>query len=89
MNINIKQLNSQEPNFLQDLKNLTTFELSEDFQIENTVREIIQNVRNNGDSAVLSYTQKFDNLQNINNLSQLQKTPTELDQAITKDPQEK
>ena len=89
MNINIKQLNSQEPNFLQDLKNLTTFELSEDFQIENTVREIIQNVRNNGDSAVLSYTQKFDNLQNINNLSQLQITPTELDQAISKVPQEK
>ncbi|MGN1034839.1 MAG: histidinol dehydrogenase, partial [Rhodocyclaceae bacterium] len=89
MNINIKQLNSQEQNFLQDLKNLTTFELSEDFQIENTVREIIQNVRNNGDSAVLSYTQKFDNLQNINNLSQLQITPTELDQAISKVPQEK
>lgn len=53
-------LNSQDSNFNQALDQLLAFETVTDAQLIATVDDIINQVRQNGDAAVLALTQKFD-----------------------------
>ncbi len=59
----IKKLQIGDARFWQLLEDLLAWESVSDYNVENTVREIIADVRKRGDEAVLDYTRKFDRLQ--------------------------
>lgn len=56
----INRLNSKQADFQQKLKALLAFEESQDDAIETAVARILQEVKTQGDAAVLAYTQQFD-----------------------------
>jgi histidinol dehydrogenase len=58
----IRRLSSRDPEFLATLDALLAFDNSTDAAIEQTVAEILANVRTVGDGAVLDYTRRFDHL---------------------------
>lgn len=57
-----RRMNSRDPEFLSALDSLLAFDDSTDEAIERTVAEILMQVRNLGDGAVLEYTRRFDHL---------------------------
>lgn len=61
MPLQIKLLNSDSQTFKSELHQLLAFETVTDATLIKTVDDIIDNVRQNGDTCVLEYTQKFDN----------------------------
>ncbi|MHB1358863.1 MAG: histidinol dehydrogenase [Rhodocyclaceae bacterium] len=58
----IRRLSSRDPAFLSTLDKLLAFDNSTDAAIEQTVAEVLANVRQQGDAAVLDYTRRFDRL---------------------------
>lgn len=62
MSVVIRQLNSTESDFHQKLMAVLAFEASEDEAIDRVAADIIAQVRQRGDSALLDYTNKFDRL---------------------------
>ncbi|WP_066805660.1 histidinol dehydrogenase [Moraxella oblonga] len=58
---NLAILNSQDIDFQQQLAKLLAFETVTDKNLVETVDNIIAEVRNGGDEAILALTQKFDN----------------------------
>lgn len=54
------KLSSSAPNFLADLRALLSKRYAKETDVSATVRDIIANVRADGDSALIDYTQKFD-----------------------------
>ena len=59
----MRRLSSRDPDFLATLDKLLAFDNSTDVAIENTVADILANVRRQGDPAVLDYTRRFDRLE--------------------------
>ena len=62
MSQTIRRLSSRDPEFLSTLDALLAFDNGTDAAIEQTVAEILANVRTVGDAAVLDYTRRFDKL---------------------------
>ncbi|MDH5435773.1 MAG: histidinol dehydrogenase, partial [Gammaproteobacteria bacterium] len=60
--LSIKQLNSKDKNFWQQLDALHAWEGVSDETVNATVREILKAVRARGDDAVLEYTNRFDRM---------------------------
>jgi histidinol dehydrogenase len=60
MTIQIRKLDSTQPDFPQRLKTLLAFEASTDEAIETAVAAILDDVKHRGDAAVLEYTNRFD-----------------------------
>jgi len=58
--LNIKRLNSNDSNFQQQLDDLLAWESVSDTAVFNTVMEILDAVKSNGDDAVIEYTNRFD-----------------------------
>jgi histidinol dehydrogenase len=58
----IRRLSSRDAGFAATLDDLLHFDHTTDDAIEQTVVEILRNVRSNGDAAVLEYTRRFDQL---------------------------
>lgn len=58
----IRRMSSRDPEFLATLDALLAFDNSTDEAIEQTVAEVLSNVRTVGDAAVLDYTCRFDKL---------------------------
>ncbi|MDM8568788.1 histidinol dehydrogenase [Thiotrichales bacterium HSG1] len=61
--LNILQLTTSDTNFWTKLDSLLDWDATTDVKILQTVREILQNVKRNGDDALLEYTNKFDRRQ--------------------------
>lgn len=59
----MKHLNTQDQTFQADLSRLLDRDTSDDRAVEQTVREIIDAIRLDGDTALLYYCQKFDRLE--------------------------
>jgi histidinol dehydrogenase len=59
----VRKLSTRDPDFLRTLDALLAFESSQDDRIEAAVAEILANVRNTGDVAVLEYTRRFDHVE--------------------------
>jgi len=57
--IQIKKLNTKDPNFKDQLNKLIFFEAEDNIQIEKTVAEILSDVKKRGDQAVIEYTKKI------------------------------
>ncbi|MFP5391156.1 MAG: histidinol dehydrogenase [Gammaproteobacteria bacterium] len=62
MSLQIRKLDSTQPDFQQRLKSLLAFEAETDDAIESAVAKILHAVKTHGDRAVLEYTNKFDRL---------------------------
>jgi len=60
--INIKQLNSSDSDFQQRLDALLAWESVSDEAVSDTVKEILADVKKNGDQAVIDYSCRFDRL---------------------------
>lgn len=59
----INRLNSKDIDFQKKLNHLLAFESSQDEAIENAVAKILQEVKQQGDVAVVAYSQQFDKVQ--------------------------
>ena len=56
----IKTLKLADSNFYQSLENALSFNEEDNSQIQQTVKDIVQAVKANGDQALLEFTEKFD-----------------------------
>lgn len=56
----INRLNSRDQGFDEQLTQLLAYDEAQDSQIESAVSEILANVRERGDAAVVEYSRKFD-----------------------------
>ena len=71
MPIIIKKLTTQSPNFNQQLAELLAWNETDDLDIQQRVLAILADVRNNGDEAVINYSNRFDH-RNISDASELE-----------------
>ncbi len=62
MSVQIRQLDSTDPEFREKLMAVLAFEAAEDEAIDRAAATIIADVKARGDAAVLDYTNKFDRL---------------------------
>ena len=62
MSVEIRQLDSSDKDFREQLMAVLAFEASEDEAIDRAAASILADVRQRGDAAVLDYTNKFDRL---------------------------
>ncbi len=86
--LTLKQLNSQEPQFWQNLEALLAWDSVADEKVLLTVRDIIKQVRSRGDEAVVEYTRQFDR-RTINSMEELTVNSDRVQQALsTIDPQQ-
>ena len=85
--MDIKRLKSTDNKFLSELKNLLTLDSSDNEEIVKTTRNIINEVKKNGDKAVLEFTKKFDNLA-TNSLQSLEIEKDDLLKAYDNIPKE-
>ena len=60
MSLQIRKLDSAQPDFKQRLDTLLAFEASTDEAIEQSVASILHEVKTRGDAAVIEYTNRFD-----------------------------
>ena len=67
----IKTLKLAESNFYQSLENALSFDEEDNSQIQQTVKDIVQAVKANGDQALLEFTKKFDKV-DLDNPSDLE-----------------
>ncbi len=58
----MKKLNYADSNFHAELDQLLAWESVSNESVQSTVREVIQNIRQRGDAALVEYTNKFDRL---------------------------
>ena len=68
--VTIKSLNSNDTGFLDELNQLLAFDSSTDQQVKQTVETILNDVKKEGDKAVVEYTNRFDRMQ-ANGISDL------------------
>ena len=83
----IRRLSTIEPTFDADLKALLAFETAQDDSIDVVVANILKNVKNRGDAAVLEYTNRFDKT-SASHLSELEISQAELHAALNSLPAE-
>ncbi len=58
----IRRMNAAEPGFAAALDALLAYDAGTDGRVDAAVTEILSAVRSQGDAAVLSYTNRFDQL---------------------------
>ena len=79
--MNIRRFATTDQDFDQKLKALLAFETAQDDSIDNVVADILRNVKQRGDQAVLEYTRKFDRL-DVADMQVLELSRAELQQAL-------
>ena len=83
--MNIKSLNAQSDNFWAELDALLAWESVSDEKVLAVVNDIIKNVRQRGDDAVVEYTNRFDRMQ-VTSIQQLELSQEKLRQALQRIP---
>jgi histidinol dehydrogenase len=78
--MNIKLIKFGSNDFYKSLKHSLAFNEDDNSEIQAVVNSIIKDIKNNGDSALLSYTKKFDHLES-KSLSELELTKESLKEA--------
>ncbi len=78
----IRRLSTIEPAFDADLKALLAFETAQDDSVDIVVANILKDVKNRGDAAVLEYTNRFDKT-SASHLSELEISQAELQAALS------
>ncbi|MES2758811.1 MAG: histidinol dehydrogenase [Pseudomonadota bacterium] len=86
MSIQIRKLDSTQPDFKHKLDTLLAFDASTDDAIESAVAAILADVKARGDAAVLEYTNKFDRI-SAAGMAEFDIGQAELDAALEALPQ--
>jgi histidinol dehydrogenase len=79
--IAIKRLSSTDADFNERLDALLAFEAAQDACVEQTVADILSDVKARGDAAVIEYTRRFDAL-SAHSMAELERSQSELQQAL-------
>ena len=87
MMLTISRLNTAEAGFWQKLEDSLAWEAVSDDKVHNTVRDIIADVRQRGDAAVIDYTRRFDSL-SVSSLQECLVSAEELQLALNRIPVE-
>jgi len=83
----MKQLNSKDKHFWSDLDQLLAWDSVSDQGVFDTVNGILQDVKSNGDSAVIEFTNKFDRM-SAKSMQELEISKERLQQALENIPVE-
>ncbi len=81
--LNIRRLSTQDVGFAAALDALLAFETAQDTSIDNTVADILAQVKQRGDAAVLEYTARFDRL-TVQSMADLELPKDRLEDAFNK-----
>ena len=79
----IKTLSSSENNFKSQLKSILHVDSASNDEIIKVVNAIVDEVKNNGDKALLEFTNKIDGV-NVKSVKELEITQHELDDSLNK-----
>ncbi|MCW8932352.1 MAG: histidinol dehydrogenase [Gammaproteobacteria bacterium] len=79
--LNIKRLETTETDFWSSMKELLAWDNVSDNSVQETVKQILTDVRREGDKALLEYTNKFDRM-NADDMSVLSIPTERLQQAL-------
>ena len=79
--IKVRRFSSADDDFDGKLKALLAFETAQDDSIDEVVANILKDVKNRGDAAVLDYTNRFDKT-NASKLAELEISQSELQAAL-------
>lgn len=77
----IRRYSTLDQNFEQALKALLAFDTAQDDSVDAVVADILRDVKQRGDQAVLEYTRKFDRL-DVADMHALELSQAELQQAL-------
>ncbi|MDF3833716.1 histidinol dehydrogenase [Cupriavidus basilensis] len=80
-NLAIRRLDSTEPGFAAELRQVLAFEAGEDEAIDRAAAQILADVKARGDAAVLEYTQRFDRVEAAS-MGALELSQAELETAL-------
>lgn len=81
----IRRLSTTDVGFDQALQSLLAFDTAQDDNVDLVVADILRDVRQRGDAAVLEYTRRFDRL-DTEHMAELELPATELQQALNRLP---
>ena len=84
---NIKQLNSSDSAFQQQLDDLLAWESVSDAKVEGIVKEILSEVKSKGDQAVIDYSCRFDRL-DVTSMAELEIPLSRAEAALESIPQD-
>lgn len=87
MTFKIRSFNTQQDNFNESLDKLLAWESVSDTQVQQTVLDILHQVKSRGDDALVEYTNRFDHLQ-VDNMGALEVSQDELVKALENLPEE-
>jgi histidinol dehydrogenase len=80
-NLALKRLDSTQNDFSQQMDQLLAWEAVSDEKVNQIVNEILQRVREEGDSAVVEYTNRFDGT-DVESITDLEMSSERLQQAL-------
>ncbi|WP_028303259.1 histidinol dehydrogenase [Oceanospirillum maris] len=86
-NVSVKRLISSQADFSQQLDTLLAWESVSDTAVNQTVTDILHQVRTRGDQAVMDFTERFDHL-HVDDFSALEMSKERLQQALDGLPKE-
>lgn len=81
--LNIKELNTSDASFWQEMQDLLAWESVSDDAVFNTVNGILKDVRTRGDEAVVEYTNRFDRM-SAGSMAELEIPAARLQEALNK-----
>lgn len=81
MTVQIRKLSTTDPDFAKQLSGVLAFEAREDESINTVVANVLNDVKENGDKAVLEYTKRFDRLA-LNSGAELEISGEECEAAL-------
>lgn len=81
MSINIRRLDASQPDFNAQMDALLAWEGVSDAQVQQTVTQIVEDVRQRGDAALVEYTNKLDRTQ-ANSMADLELSQEQLQKAL-------
>lgn len=83
--LNIRRLSASAEGFREELDTLLAWETVSNDSVNDVVKEVVDNVRKNGDAALLEYTEKFDRL-SLNSGAELEISKERLVAALARIP---
>lgn len=81
MTLDIRTIDSAQPDFEEVLDKLLAWESVSDTQVQKTVTDILADVRQRGDAAVVEYTNRFDHL-HATSMDELELSQEQLQDAL-------
>ncbi len=81
MTISIRRFSSAQDDFASQMDTLLAWEAVSDAGVQQSVTDIVNNVRSRGDAAVIEYTNKFDRM-SVESMAQLELNQQQLQEAL-------